>query len=66
MTQLVVLRNAVGGWFRHRFNDEAGASLIEYTLLLACIVVVAIAALVYFGHANANLLNNTANDVATP
>jgi len=64
MVQLVILRTVVGNWFRSRFTDEAGASLIEYTFLLALIVVVALVALVYFGQTNANVLNNSANSIA--
>ena len=63
MTKLAALRNNVGGWFRRRFIDEAGASLVEYASLLALIAVIAIAALVFLGHSASNVLNNVANNL---
>jgi pilus assembly protein Flp/PilA len=66
MTKLAALRNNVGSWLRRRFIDEAGASLVEYALLLALIAVIAIAALVFLGHSAANVLNNVANNINNP
>jgi pilus assembly protein Flp/PilA len=52
-------------WVRQRLSirDEAGASLVEYALLLALIAVVAITALVFLGHSVSNALNNVANSI---
>ena len=36
-------------WLRARFNDERGASLVEYALLVALIAVVCIAAISFLG-----------------
>ncbi len=36
---------AMYSWFRARWNEETGASLVEYALLLVLIAVVAIAAI---------------------
>jgi pilus assembly protein Flp/PilA len=36
-------------WLRARFNDEKGASLVEYALLVALIAVVCIAAVTLLG-----------------
>jgi pilus assembly protein Flp/PilA len=36
-------------WLRTRFNDERGASLVEYALLVALIAVVCIAAITLLG-----------------
>jgi len=47
-------------------RGDAGASLVEYTLLLSLIVLVALAALTFLGHAIANSLNNSAGFVAKP
>lgn len=41
--------------------SDAGASLVEYALLLALIVVLAIGALVVIGNVTSNSINNTAN-----
>ncbi len=40
-------------WLRARFDDEKGASLVEYALLLALIAVVCIGAITILG-GNAN------------
>ncbi len=40
-------------WLRARFDDERGASLVEYALLLALIAVVCIGAITILG-GNAN------------
>ncbi len=44
-------------------RGEAGASLVEYTLLLSLIVLVALAAITFLGHAVTNSLNNSAGFV---
>jgi Flp pilus assembly pilin Flp len=44
-------------------TDETGASLVEYALIIALVMVVAIAAVSYFGHVTANDLGNTANKI---
>lgn len=54
------------GWLRSRTSDESGASLVEYALLLALIAVVAIAALIFLGHAASNTLNSVANNLNNP
>ena len=50
-------------WAQRRFpvRDEAGASLVEYALLLALIAVVAIGALVFLGNSVSNQLNHVGN-----
>ena len=47
-------------------TDEAGASLVEYALLLALVAVVAIVALKFLGGSVANTLNNVGSSVANP
>jgi pilus assembly protein Flp/PilA len=47
-------------------RDEAGASLVEYALLLALIAVVALASLHFLGGSVNNTLNNVANSVNNP
>ena len=37
-------------WLRARFDDERGASLVEYALLVALIAVVCIAAITLLGN----------------
>ncbi len=60
MTQLLILQHAIIGWFQDHLSrdDERGASLVEYALLLALIAVIAIAALIFLGHSVSNTLNN--------
>jgi pilus assembly protein Flp/PilA len=47
-------------------RDERGASLVEYALLLALMVVLAIVALVFLGGSVSNTLNSVGSSVATP
>lgn len=58
LVQLSVLANLVTSWLGRR-RDERGASLVEYALLLALVVVVAIGALVLVGGGTTNLINNS-------
>lgn len=44
-----------------RFTSETGASLVEYALLMALIVVVCIGALQYFGSQNGSGLNRSSS-----
>lgn len=64
LSQIAVLGNFVMAWFEGRRTDEEGTSLVEYALLLALVVAVAIGALVFVGGATSNLLNNAGNAVA--
>ena len=57
------LKVTVVSWFKSRLEVEAGASLVEYALLLALIAVVAIGALVLLGKNTATTLNTVANNV---
>ncbi len=60
MTQLAVIYLSVVGWFRDRANEERGASIVEYALLLALIALVAVTAMSFLGHTVANSFNNLA------
>lgn len=64
MVQLFAVQAAVIGWLK-RSNDERGASLVEYALLLALIAIVAIVALIFLGGSVQTQLNNVANHVNT-
>ena len=46
---------------RTRIKDERGASLVEYALLLALIVVVCIGAITLIGNTTNNTLSKTAS-----
>jgi Flp pilus assembly pilin Flp len=46
-----------------RHDDERGASLVEYALLVAMIALVAIAGLRYFGTESDNSLNNSTSSI---
>ena len=50
-------------WLGKLWKDEAGATLVEYSLLIALIAVVALAAVKLFGTNASNTLNNAANAV---
>lgn len=65
-TQLLVLKGVVLGWFSKFGDDERGASLVEYALLLALIAVVAIGALVILGNKVNNTLTNVGQNINTP
>ena len=47
-------------------RDEAGASLVEYALLLALIAVVAILALHFLGGSVSNTLNSVGSSINNP
>jgi len=55
-------------WLRQAFtrDEERGATLVEYALLLALIAVVAIAALQFLGKTVNTTLNNVANAINNP
>jgi pilus assembly protein Flp/PilA len=63
LNQIAILRAVVTGWISSRFEDDRGASLVEYALLLALIAVVAITALIFLGHTATNTLNQVANNL---
>ena len=48
--------------FIRRVNDEQGASLVEYALLLSLIAVVCISAVTFFGHSTSDSFS-TSNSV---
>jgi pilus assembly protein Flp/PilA len=47
-------------------RDEAGASLVEYALLLALIAVVALVALSFLGGSVSNTLNSVGSSINNP
>jgi len=65
LNQIVLWQAMIVGWARDRVSgkDDAGASLVEYALLLALIAVVAIGALTFLGGAVSTVLNNVANNI---
>jgi pilus assembly protein Flp/PilA len=50
-------------WLRARFDDERGASLVEYALLVALIAVVCIAAITLLGNNASSKFNSAANSI---
>jgi pilus assembly protein Flp/PilA len=66
MNKLLLWQMQVFTWLRHVFarDEEAGASLVEYALLLALVAVVAIAALQFLGHSVSNTLNTVGNAIS--
>jgi Flp pilus assembly pilin Flp len=65
MTQLLVMQAAIVSFFKKFGEDERGASLVEYALLLALIAVVAITALIFLGGAAKNQLNNVGQQIVS-
>lgn len=63
MYRLAMLEATVISWLKSFREEDRGASLVEYALLLALIAVVAIVALVFLGHAVKNTLNNVAQNI---
>jgi pilus assembly protein Flp/PilA len=66
LNQILLWQVMFVGWVRDRVSDkdEAGASLVEYALLLALIAVVAIGALTFLGKTVSSTLNNVANAIS--
>ncbi|QGG95475.1 Flp family type IVb pilin [Actinomarinicola tropica] len=50
--------NVLVSWIKARINDERGASLVEYALLVALIAVVCIAAVTFLGETASTQLSN--------
>jgi pilus assembly protein Flp/PilA len=50
-------------WLRARFDDDRGASLVEYALLVALIAVVCIAAITLLGNNVSSKFNSTASSI---
>ena len=51
-------------WLRARFDDEKGASLVEYALLVALIAVVCIAAISLLGSSASTKLSTAGASIA--
>lgn len=63
MYRLAMLEATVVSWLKSFREEERGASLVEYALLLALIAIVAIVALVFLGGSVKNTLQNVGNYV---
>jgi pilus assembly protein Flp/PilA len=50
-------------WLRARFDDDNGATLVEYALLVALIAVVCIAAVTLLGNNASSKFNSVANSI---
>jgi pilus assembly protein Flp/PilA len=50
-------------WLRARFDDEKGASLVEYALLVALIAVVCIAAVTLLGNNASSKFDSVASSI---
>ena len=50
-------------WLRARFDEERGASLVEYALLVALIAVVCIAAVTLLGNNASAKFNSVASSI---
>jgi len=54
----------LANWLRARFDEERGASLVEYALLVALIAVVCIAAISLLGGSAATKFSTVANSIS--
>ena len=61
---VVWLREVAHDAIRRRITDDRGASLVEYALLLALIVMVCIGAMTVLGTATGDTVSRTADSVA--
>jgi pilus assembly protein Flp/PilA len=50
-------------WLKARFNDERGASLVEYALLVALIAVICIVAVTALGDNASTTFQDTADEL---
>jgi pilus assembly protein Flp/PilA len=50
-------------WLRARFDEERGASLVEYALLVALIAVVCIAAVTLLGNSASSKFESVSNSL---
>ena len=57
--------NIFSTWLRARVNDDRGASLVEYALLVALIAVVCIAAISLLGNAAASKFSSIGNTISS-
>lgn len=55
----------VAAWMRSKANTERGASLVEYALLLALIVVVCIGAVTLFGTSTNTSVSRSGNSIVS-
>lgn len=53
----------MAAWLRTRVNDERGASLVEYALLVALIAVVCIAAITLLGNNASTKFESVGNSI---
>ena len=53
----------LANWLRARFDEERGASLVEYALLVALIAVVCIAAITLLGNNASNKFSTVAGSI---
>ena len=64
-TRMAIWVSTVTAYARHHMTarDDAGASLVEYALLLALIAVVAVGALEILGNSVSNTLHEVGNPI---
>jgi pilus assembly protein Flp/PilA len=55
--------NFVAAWIKAHVNDERGASLVEYALLVALIAIVCIAAITLLGNNASEKFDSTAQSL---
>ena len=53
----------LANWLRARFDDERGAALVEYALLVALIAVVCIVAITFLGESASNKFSPVGSNV---
>jgi pilus assembly protein Flp/PilA len=53
-------------WLRARFDDDKGASLVEYALLVALIAIVCIVAIQFLGKSASSKFDSVGQSIANP
>ena len=61
---MITSYNFLATWLRARFEDEKGASLVEYALLVALIAVVCIAAVTLLGNNASSKFDSVGQSIA--
>jgi Flp pilus assembly pilin Flp len=68
LNRMILWQATIVGWIRDHFSagSDTGASLVEYSLLLTLIAVVALVALQVLGTSASHTVGNVANTINNP
>jgi pilus assembly protein Flp/PilA len=60
---MITTYDFIATWLRSRFDDEKGASLVEYALLVALIAIVCIVAIQFLGGAASSKFDTVGSSI---